>query len=589
MKQPSVHKQISSPFASNVSSSQNSSKRKSLRALLSLHNFVIISMLYSHNQVTAETYIALNKAINDTLEPKSSSLEAASFTSQYSKCNDPCLFVNDYSLQPLTQTNCHQYVVCQDNQETYRFTCPDGQLFDNSKKKCVSEEIECKCSLDTDDGGTLYSAEAEAICSFNKGNLANQYPLKRCKEYVSCRRSGKVKGMNSCREGFLFDELLGACNVKDRVKCRMSTVAMTESSFNDISFGNLNTNSGAQSNEGSMKEQYEIAELYEIYCAASVDSDSMVIPLPECKEYVTCSRGEVIQTHSCADGLIFDVSLGGCNWNYMAECTVTYPPSKSPTQQPTPAPTTSPTEQPITPSNGEGGLPFILPKTFPPFSESPTSSDVFPKLLEWIEERVTPLNEKVFRSYSPNGLSYRSYWFEYSDFMKALRLMSGESITGNKKHKFYLGNQPSEWEYGLVNVAAFLGQAMTESISKDACDEYNWEMNTDDFSNGKVTATVVKGDQHYATSNACGQGGLNYQEYHCDAEESHMECAVDRNMKIQATTSEVYPNAPPPLTCRPRTISDSFTGFWDVITGKESAAFPYENSFGRTDVEGCCL
>lgn len=80
-------------------------------------------------------------------------------------------------------------------------------------------------------------------------------------------------------------------------------------------------------------------------------------------------------------------------------------------------------------------------------------------------------------------------------------------------------------------------------------------------------------------------------------------------MVIQATTSPVYPNAPPPLTCRPRssalqgsdggsgsTTSEStatsstgaFTGCWDVQTGKEHTFFPYQNSFGRTDTEGCC-
>lgn len=172
--------------------------------------------------------------------------------------------------------------------------------------------------------------------------------------------------------------------------------------------------------------------------------------------------------------------------------------------------------------------------------------------------------------------------------MKALKLVSEKSITGDKRHIFYLGDNPTEWEYGLVNVAAFLSQAMTESIAKDACDEFNWEANTDDYSDAAGNG-LTKPDEHYATSNACGQGGLNYQEFHCSADESHMECSVDRNMKIQATTGEVYPNAPPPLTCRPRTTSDSFTGFWDVMVGKESVDFPYENSFGRTDVEGCCL
>ena len=154
-------------------------------------------------------------------------------------------------------------------------------------------------------------------------------------------------------------------------------------------------------------------------------------------------------------------------------------------------------------------------------------------------------------------------------------------ITTNPNHIFYMGDLdganagPQEWEYGLINVAAFLSQAMAESISHDACDEFHWEQNTDADSSSRTS-------EYYAISNSCGQESQNYQEFHCAQEESHMECPVDRNMVIQATTSRVYPNAPPPLECRPRSTSDAFTGFWDVVTGKEQVFFPYKNSFGRT-------
>jgi hypothetical protein len=256
--------------------------------------------------------------------------------------------------------------------------------------------------------------------------------------------------------------------------------------------------------------------------------------------------------------------------------------------------------------------------TNPPFkieTEEPTmSGGGRAVVLNYIEDYVTPLNQQVFRAFTKEGVSYKSYWFQYQDFMSALRLMSGSSITGDMKHVFYLGEEYGEWEYGLVNVAMFLSQAMTESISFDACDEFHWETNTDGTS---AANDKGEGDQHYAISNSCGrectilfklvivaellfvspiyifdpctsEAEANYGEFYCAPEEKHMECIVDRNMNIQATTSNIYPNAPPPLTCRPRSTSESFTGFWDVDTGKESAVFPYENSFGRTDVEGCC-
>ena len=110
-------------------------------------------------------------------------------------------------------------------------------------------------------------------------------------------------------------------------------------------------------------------------------------------------------------------------------------------------------------------------------------------------------------------------------------------MTGEERHRFYVGDGPDEWEYGLVNVAAFLAHAMTESISGDACDEFHWERNT-------YAAASGGGDggnpQHYAISNSCGQNGQDYQSYACAADEGHMQCDVDRNLVLQATTSSVY-------------------------------------------------
>ena len=67
-----------------------------------------------------------------------------------------------------------------------------------------------------------------------------------------------------------------------------------------------------------------------------------------------------------------------------------------------------------------------------------------------------------------------------------------------------------------------------------------------------------------------------------------MQCSVDRNMKLQATTNAIYAKAPPPLSCKPRSSVERHTGYWDVKKGSVVASFPYKNSYGRSDVEGCC-
>ena len=166
---------------------------------------------------------------------------------------------------------------------------------------------------------------------------------------------------------------------------------------------------------------------------------------------------------------------------------------------------------------------------------------------------------------------------------------SSGSITGLNKHVFWTGDDATQWEYGLVNIAAFLAHAMTESITNDACDEYHWEKNTDADGSCQGESGTKCFDNHYAIANSCGQDGVNYQEFTCQEGEEHMACPVDRNMRLEATTGSVYPNAPPPMTCKPRSMGESFTGYWDVGAGAEMNVFPYENTFGRTDAEGCCF
>ena len=40
----------------------------------------------------------------------------------------------------------------------------------------------------------------------------------------------------------------------------------------------------------------------------------------------------------------------------------------------------------------------------------------------------------------------------------------------------------------------------------------------------------------YPLSNACGQLGQRYSEYHCADDEKHMECEVDTQMEITGVT-----------------------------------------------------
>jgi len=125
------------------------------------------------------------------------------------------------------------------------------------------------------------------------------------------------------------------------------------------------------------------------------------------------------------------------------------------------------------------------------------------------------------------------------------------------------------FKYGLVNVAAFLSQAMEESMRDDTCDELNWQ--------------EVAG--RHAISNSCGQEGRTYQEETCGI----FSCTVDPSMEVTAISSGNQVRAPPPFECRPGGGGPgSYAGYWDTYAGSEIKSTPYSNTAGRIDLEGCC-
>jgi hypothetical protein len=181
--------------------------------------------------------------------------------------------------------------------------------------------------------------------------------------------------------------------------------------------------------------------------------------------------------------------------------------------------------------------------------------------------------------------------YRYDGFISGLRVMAEDGVAGKT---FYLGNdKPGHaYLYGLVNIAAFIGQSMKETIQYDACDENNWDY----F------------DKVYPLSNACGQLGQSYQDYHCPDHEKHMECEVDPKMSIVGDTHAKWYGAPGPLFCGPKS-EYPHTGIWDytyhcddkwadppltcdVYPGQKAGRYdnsePVKNRNGRDDVEGCC-
>jgi len=64
---------------------------------------------------------------------------------------------------------------------------------------------------------------------------------------------------------------------------------------------------------------------------------------------------------------------------------------------------------------------------------------------------------------------------------------------------------------------------------------------------------------------------------------------VDVNMEMVSSgySTSMIGRAPPPFSCRPRSDSNDYAGYWDARTGASSNT-AYSNALGRTDLEGCC-
>ena len=202
------------------------------------------------------------------------------------------------------------------------------------------------------------------------------------------------------------------------------------------------------------------------------------------------------------------------------------------------------------------------------------------------------VDSKLFLYQTPDMQWVPSTVYRYEDFRESLDVMATEGVAGKT---FYVGEDvgANGHVYGLINIAAFLAQSMKETIQHDACDENSWDM-----IGGK-----------YPLSNACGQLGQSYQDYHCSPEEAHMECKVDPNMSIKGVTNSKWDGAPGPMFCGPKTDEQPFSGYWDhtyecnkswatppetcsVYEGQKAGQYdqsaPFANNAGRTDVEGCC-
>ena len=222
-------------------------------------------------------------------------------------------------------------------------------------------------------------------------------------------------------------------------------------------------------------------------------------------------------------------------------------PTPKPTRNPTERPTKRPTKRPSNPPQ------MVLP---PSTSSIPAPSQELMAMIgsilvaaeSSISGNILVSIDVVTKEESPTKL------YQYSGFINALGVMSKGDVGSTY---FYLGPDGDSvgHNYGMANIALFLGQAASETIQFDVCDEISWEKD-------------VFG--RYPIANSCGQGrfgGVSMVPYEdanpCAEDEAHMACDGNVEMAAVAETHGIFRGAPPPLECFPRTATKRFTGAWD--------------------------
>lgn len=309
--------------------------------------------------------------------------------------------------------------------------------------------------------------------------------------------------------------------------------------------------------EGSTVDQLNLDYLFEAFCFIPCSQKPQYtgqewIPATGCEKYHNCNLGKPTSWAQCGNGLRFDPFKNICEVASKVPCPAPEPRSCPPTYYPTLAPSPSPSASPS-----------AEPTEHPTASPTPPSQSI---ARDYIRSKRDAIERNVLVSYTNAGVSFRSTRYTFDGLMNGLDVIAITGFGADFKFKLYEGD-PDKWKKGLISLAAFLANAMVESIQYDSCDEHNWQ----------------ELDGRYAISNACGQEGYSYEDEECSLE-FESSCPVVSSMEITAVHGAIGYRVPPPLQCKP---GKNNAGYWDSSVG-QIVQLAYSNVAGRKDIEGCC-
>ena len=250
-----------------------------------------------------------------------------------------------------------------------------------------------------------------------------------------------------------------------------------------------------------------------------------------------------------------------------------------------------------------GAVESVVFQTLPTFSSPSKTGDGDPNA-----SRVYTYNGffESLRTMAADGILGDSYHVESNPYGPGYANLGDDSHVDDEDNmSFYVGQDdpghPNSRAYAVVNIAAFLSQAMAEAIQFDACEEFNGlpsgfvsnsvlkktkdsDWYTSDLGvNGLLSELGAVEGRRFPSSAACGQLGRNYQIESCpvlgddgtptydDGAMVDSACPIDKTVQVKAMPHPRYnskerekgeivrgEHPPPPLESHPKAFEGDY-------------------------------
>jgi len=217
--------------------------------------------------------------------------------------------------------SCKGYVDCKKGvQSNYIFACPPGTIFDVVSDTCNWPDAVSDCSpffAYLDGQAVDVDVDESSANNYCTAGFTGRAPTSGCSGYVNCV-DGEQMSFAQCQSLTTFDSETQMCKT-GMTECKL-LVKVTEGMSDEM-----------------IQMDAEAEDFKRVVfprdCSGKFTGKAAI---NDCAGYIDCSGGVEITRYNCTPGLLFDRTLGLCNWKSSVFCE-----SSSPSIKPTPSPSTA--------------------------------------------------------------------------------------------------------------------------------------------------------------------------------------------------------------------------------------------------------